>query len=100
MERDCKVSAVLTDDSSRMTVSEGEMEDIGILKTDSLLEPHKDHFKCRVKRYLEQKSLFEKFEGGLEEFARGLSSITDYEVLFHFWFQERFLGWNTIILLV
>ncbi|KAL6197772.1 hypothetical protein ACLB2K_033377 [Fragaria x ananassa] len=54
-----------------MTMSEGEMEDIVVLRTDSNLEPYKDHFKYRIKRYLEQKSLIEKFEGGLEEFTRG-----------------------------
>ncbi|XP_062019670.1 1,4-alpha-glucan-branching enzyme 1, chloroplastic/amyloplastic-like [Rosa rugosa] len=66
-----RVSAVLTDDSSKMTVSDEEMEDIGVVRTDSNLEPYKDHFKHRITRYLEQKSLFEKYEGGLEEFAQG-----------------------------
>lgn len=54
-----------------MTVSNEEMENIGVLSTDSGLEPYKEHFECRVKRYLDQKSLFEKFEGGLEEFSQG-----------------------------
>ncbi|PRQ27341.1 putative 1,4-alpha-glucan branching enzyme [Rosa chinensis] len=75
LERSPRVSAVLTDDSSRMTVSDEEMEDIGVLRTDSNLEPYKDHFKYRIKRYLEQKSLFEKHEGGLEEFAQGYAKF-------------------------
>lgn len=54
-----------------MTVSNEETEDIGVWSTDSSLEPYKEHFKDRVKRYLDQKSLFEKFEGDLEEFAQG-----------------------------
>lgn len=54
-----------------MTVSNEEMEDIDVLSTDSSLEPYKEHFQYRVKKYLDQKSLFEKFEGGLEEFAQG-----------------------------
>ncbi|KAK9946818.1 hypothetical protein M0R45_012261 [Rubus argutus] len=70
-EPSSKVSAVLTEDSSTMTVSNEEMENIGVLSTDSSLEPYKEHFECRVKRYLDQKSLFEKFEGGLEEFSQG-----------------------------
>lgn len=54
-----------------MTVSTEETEDIGVLSTDSSLEPYKEHFKYRLKGYLDQKSLLEKFEGGLEEFAQG-----------------------------
>lgn len=63
--------SVLTDDNSSMTIMEDETEDIGILSTDQGLEPFKDHFKYRMKRYVDQKLLFEKHEGGLEEFAKG-----------------------------
>ncbi|ESR48590.1 hypothetical protein CICLE_v10000256mg [Citrus x clementina] len=65
------ISSVLTDDSSSMTRMEDETENIGILSTDQGLEPFKDHFKYRMKRYVDQKLLLEKHEGGLEEFAKG-----------------------------
>lgn len=65
------ISSVLTDDSSSMTRMEDETENIGILSTDRGLEPFKDHFKYRMKRYVDQKLLLEKHEGGLEEFAKG-----------------------------
>ncbi|GMG99184.1 hypothetical protein Nepgr_001024 [Nepenthes gracilis] len=35
------------------------------------IEPYKDHFRYRLKRYVEQKILIEKYEGSLLEFARG-----------------------------
>jgi 1,4-alpha-glucan branching enzyme len=54
-----------------MTSSEEDTDDIGILRIDPGLEPYRDHFTCRVKRYIDQKALLEKHEGGLEEFALG-----------------------------
>ena len=65
------ISAVLVDDSSTMTSSEEDTENIGILGVDPALEPFKDHFQFRIKKYEDQKNLFEKHEGGLEEFAKG-----------------------------
>jgi len=41
------------------------------LHVDSSLEQFKDHFKYRLKKYLDQKRRIEDFEGGLEEFAKG-----------------------------
>lgn len=70
-ERCSYMSAVLTDDSSIVTTADEEMEHIGILSVDPGLELHKDHFKYRVRRYADQIKLFEKHEGGLEEFAKG-----------------------------
>lgn len=61
----------MTDDDSTMTTNEEDMENIGLLSTDPGLEPFKDHFRYRVKGYIDQKKLIEKFEGGLEEFAKG-----------------------------
>lgn len=54
-----------------MTPIEDDIERIGILNVDPGLEPFRDHFKYRMKRYVDQKTLFEKHEGGLEEFAKG-----------------------------
>ncbi|GLT46061.1 hypothetical protein SLA2020_198490 [Shorea laevis] len=65
------ISAVVTDDSSTMMTSDEDTENIGILGLDPGLEPFKDHFKYRMRKYVDQKKLFEKYEGGLEEFARG-----------------------------
>lgn len=61
----------MTDDNSTITATNQEMEHIGILSIDPDLESHKDHFKYRLEKYLDQKKLIEKYEGGLEEFARG-----------------------------
>ncbi|KAG6704631.1 hypothetical protein I3842_07G141500 [Carya illinoinensis] len=65
------ISAVVTDDSSTMTSTEEDTDNIGILGIDPGLESFKDHFEYRMKRYVDQKALLEKHEGGLEEFARG-----------------------------
>ena len=54
-----------------MTTSEEDTENIGILGVDSSLQPFKDHFQYRIKKYVDQKNLLEKHEGGLEEFATG-----------------------------
>ncbi|XP_024020140.1 1,4-alpha-glucan-branching enzyme 1, chloroplastic/amyloplastic [Morus notabilis] len=71
-EESCSyMSAVLTDDNLIVTTADEEMEHIGILSVDPGLEPHKDHFKYRVRRYADQLKLFEEHEGGLEEFAKG-----------------------------
>ncbi|CAL5384496.1 unnamed protein product [Camellia sinensis] len=64
-------SAILTDDNSTMTTSEDDTENIGLLGTDPGLEPFIDHFRYRVKRYVDQKNFIEKYEGSLEEFALG-----------------------------
>ncbi|CAJ2642843.1 1,4-alpha-glucan-branching enzyme 1, chloroplastic/amyloplastic isoform X1 [Trifolium pratense] len=73
-----KSIAVMTDDKSTMSSSvEEDSENIGILHADSSLEPYKDHFKYRLKRYLHQKKLIEEHEGSLEEFAKG-----DYNWIF------------------
>lgn len=73
MKHNSAVSAVLTDDNSTMTSLEEDVgtEIIGLVKLDPALEPYLDHFKYRMKRYVDQKKLIEKYEGALEEFALG-----------------------------
>nr|XP_027190205.1 1,4-alpha-glucan-branching enzyme 1, chloroplastic/amyloplastic isoform X3 [Cicer arietinum] len=63
--------AVMTDGTSTLSSVEEDFENIGILHVDSSLKPYKNHFKYRLKRYLDQKRLIEEYEGGLEEFAKG-----------------------------
>ncbi|KAL9312514.1 hypothetical protein ACSQ67_017966 [Phaseolus vulgaris] len=63
--------AVMTDDKSTISSTEEYLENIGIFSIDPSLKPYKDHFKYRLKRYVEQKKLIEEYEGGLEEFAKG-----------------------------
>ncbi|TXG51930.1 hypothetical protein EZV62_021099 [Acer yangbiense] len=71
VEHNSPISAILTDDNSTMVSAEDDTENIGILSIDPGLEPFKDHFKCRVRKYVEQKRLLENYEGSLEEFAKG-----------------------------
>lgn len=54
-----------------MTTIEEDAEHLGIFNVDPSLEQFKDHFAYRSKRYIERKSLIEKYEGSLEEFAQG-----------------------------
>ncbi|KAG4391845.1 hypothetical protein GLYMA_04G017700v4 [Glycine max] len=63
--------AVMTDDKSTMSSTEEDLENIGIFHIDPSLKPYKDHFKYRLKRYVDQKKLIEEYEGGLEEFSQG-----------------------------
>lgn len=51
--------------------TEVDTENPGILVVDSTLEPYTDHFRYRLKRYVDQTQLIEKHEGGVEEFAQG-----------------------------
>jgi 1,4-alpha-glucan branching enzyme len=48
-----------------------EVDHLPIYDLDPKLEEFKDHFNYRIKRYLDQKCLIEKHEGGLEEFSKG-----------------------------
>ena len=59
-----------------MSNTEVDTENPGILSVDPSLEPFKDHFRYRLKRYVDQKDLIDKHEGGLEEFAKGDAVIT------------------------
>lgn len=46
-------------------------ETFAVLDLDPGLRPYKDHFGYRMKRYISQKKLIEKYEGSLEDFAQG-----------------------------
>lgn len=70
MKRHCPISAVLTHDDPTMRIGD-DVENLGILNAGPGLSQYKDHFKYRMGRYLDQKKLIEKHEGGLEEFAKG-----------------------------
>ncbi|XP_077246825.1 1,4-alpha-glucan-branching enzyme 1, chloroplastic/amyloplastic-like isoform X2 [Tasmannia lanceolata] len=70
-DHDSSISAILKDDSPVMATIEEETENIGILALDPSLGRFKDHLLYRTRKYVEQKKLIEKYEGGLEEFARG-----------------------------
>jgi 1,4-alpha-glucan branching enzyme len=48
-----------------------EVENLGIFEVDPDLKEYKDHFAYRWNRYVEQKALIEKHEGGLDEFSKG-----------------------------
>lgn len=61
-----------------------DTEHIGILDTDPGLEPFKDHFRYRMRRYVEQKELIEKYEGSLEEFAQGNILVSSVQVHYCF----------------
>ncbi|KAF7140267.1 hypothetical protein RHSIM_Rhsim06G0006900 [Rhododendron simsii] len=99
------ISAVLTDDNSTMTI-EDDNEKIGLFSIDPGLEPFKDHFRYRLKRYEDQKKLIEKYEGSLEEFAQGYLKFGFYReedgIVYREWApaaQEAqvvgdFNGWN------
>lgn len=84
MQDSSTISAVVTDDSSTMTSAEEDTDNIGILGSDPGLEQYKDHFKYRVRKYAEQKALFEKYEGGLEEFAQGDQFLLDMKIAIFF----------------
>lgn len=73
----------MTDDTSTVSSADENMKDIGILRHDPSLEPFKDHFKYRIGRYSDVLNLFDKHEGGLDEFARGafLNHIEDFLLL-------------------
>lgn len=77
------ISAVMIDDSSAITTSEEDTQNMGILDIDSALRPFKDHFQYRIKKYVDQKNLFEKYEGGLEEFAKGHSNAIRFLICFY-----------------
>ena len=93
------ISAVLTDDNSAMMTAEEDTENFGLLSIDPRLEPFRDHFKYRIKRYADQKRLIEKYEGSLEEFARGDTSILAMQVIYTFSFLCTALScmWNGLI---
>uniref|UniRef100_A0A162AB90 1,4-alpha-glucan branching enzyme n=1 Tax=Daucus carota subsp. sativus TaxID=79200 RepID=A0A162AB90_DAUCS len=71
VEQRSSLSAVLTDENSDMMHIEEDTETVTVLDLDPGLQPYKDHFGYRMKRYLSQKKLIEQYEGSLEDFAQG-----------------------------
>lgn len=71
VEQRPSISAVLTDENSDMMQMEEDTETVAVLDLDPGLQPYKDHFRYRMKRYIEQKKLIEKYEGSVENFAQG-----------------------------
>ncbi|KAG8377283.1 hypothetical protein BUALT_Bualt08G0013200 [Buddleja alternifolia] len=65
------VPAVMTDDHSTSANMEEDAENIGLFSLDPGLESYKDHFRYRIRRYVDQRKLIDKHESSLEEFARG-----------------------------
>lgn len=65
------MSAIAEDDISVMLSSSEDGDKIELLSLDPALEPFRDHFVYRVGRCIQQKMLIDKYEGGLEEFAKG-----------------------------
>lgn len=59
-------------DDSTVTGMDDDTNNIGVLSIDPGLVPFEGHFRYRMRRYNDQMKLFEKFEGGLEEFAKGM----------------------------
>ena len=79
--------------------AEEDTENFGLLSIDPSLEPFRDHFRQRIKRYADQKKLIEKYEGSLEEFAQGDLSILAMQVISTFSFLCIALScmWNGAI---
>ncbi|XP_073275116.1 1,4-alpha-glucan-branching enzyme-like isoform X2 [Primulina huaijiensis] len=65
------VSAVLTSDSYETANMGDAAKNFGLFSLDTGLEHYKDHFRYRMKRYVDQKRLIEKHEGSLDEFSVG-----------------------------
>ncbi|PQM36693.1 1 4-alpha-glucan-branching enzyme 1 chloroplastic/amyloplastic isoform X2 [Prunus yedoensis var. nudiflora] len=56
------------------------MESIGILSIDQALEPYKEHFKYRIKRYVDQKSLLRHMKE-----SRGICSREEGGIVYREW---------------
>lgn len=57
-------------ENQAMTTTSEDVQ-LGIFEIDPSLEKFKDHFSYRTKKYVETKSMIEKYEGSLEVFAQG-----------------------------
>lgn len=69
------VSAVLTSDIYETANMGDAAKNFGLFNLDTGLEPYKDHFRYRMKRYVDQKRLIEKHEGSLDDFSLGKYGI-------------------------
>lgn len=90
------ISAILTDENSDMMQIEEDNDTVAILDLDPGLQPYKDHFRYRMKRYIEQKKLIENYEGSIENFAQGNDgkSSTLKVILFFVLLQACEAVWN------
>ena len=55
------------------------MEKLGVLEVDPYLNAHQTHLKYRVREYMKRMMEIEKYEGSLQEFAKGehfLAAVT------------------------
>ncbi|KAL6520624.1 1,4-alpha-glucan-branching enzyme [Orobanche minor] len=64
------VSTVLTDDYNTKANMDEYTENIDLFSLDQGLEAYKDHFRYKIRRYVDQKKLIEKHEASFEEFAQ------------------------------
>lgn len=62
---------IVEEETENLGSVEEETENLGIFEVDPGLKEHKDHFAYRWNRYVDQKTLIEKYEGGLDEFSKG-----------------------------
>ncbi|KAI3502220.1 hypothetical protein L1887_30253 [Cichorium endivia] len=56
-------------------MSEADMKIVRILEEDPHMIPYRYHFESRLKQFHEWKRLFDLYEGGLEEFSKGILRI-------------------------
>lgn len=71
MEHNAAFASLLQNGNPAVTNTEEETENIGIMEVDPSMEQFKDHLRYRTGRYIRQRSLIEKYEGTLEQFAQG-----------------------------
>ncbi|XP_078160879.1 1,4-alpha-glucan-branching enzyme, chloroplastic/amyloplastic-like [Carex rostrata] len=71
VEEETENLAIVEEETENLGIVEEETENLGIFEVDPGLKEYKDHFAYRWNRYVEQKSLIEKYEGGLDEFSKG-----------------------------
>lgn len=60
------------------------MEKLGVLEVDPYLTPHQTHLKYRVREFMKRKMEIDKYEGSLEDFAKGeriIFYLQAYELL-------------------
>ncbi|XP_031494666.1 1,4-alpha-glucan-branching enzyme 1, chloroplastic/amyloplastic-like [Nymphaea colorata] len=68
---DFSMSTCTKDGRSIATLVEDDHEVLGVLDMDPALREYEDHLRYRSRTYSEQKKQIEKYEGSLEEFAKG-----------------------------
>ncbi|AQK67302.1 14-alpha-glucan-branching enzyme 2-2 chloroplastic/amyloplastic [Zea mays] len=64
-------TAATVQEDKTMATAKGDVDHLPIYDLDPKLEIFKDHFRYRMKRFLEQKGSIEENEGSLESFSKG-----------------------------